>query len=336
MPIRCCALAIVALFIGGETFSAEGFKAPRCEIIPLPDQQVSFRIDGIEKTRWHFGTNSPRPYFFPFNGPSGETLTRMGHPGAPNHDHHRSVWFAHNAVNDTIYWSDLSQARIRQKLWYAYRDGQDEAIMATLAGWYDGAGEEAMEQDTVAALIPMADGEHALELQVTFRPAKGKKSVRLEKTNFGLLAVRVAKTISVHFGGGTIRNSEGRVGEANIFGKPARWMDYSGPIMVGTGLQRQAVTEGITFFDHPANPRHPVSWHVREDGWMGASFSMHEPLEVTHEQPLTLRYLLHAHRGDYDQKRAAVVAEDFEKRTQFEVSKSRRRHQQYEVGRLRP
>lgn len=336
MPSKLLTLVILLTLSGGEASSAEGFKAPRCEVIPLPNQQASFRIDGIEKTRWHFGTNSPRPFFFPFNGPAGESLTRMGHPGASNHDHHRSVWFAHNSVNDTIYWSDLSPARIRQKLWYVYQDGDNEAVMATLAGWYDEDAKEIMEQDTVAALIPMRDDEHALELQVTFRPAKGRKSVRLGKTNFGPLAVRVAKTLSVHFGGGTLRNSEGEVGEKNIFGKPARWMDYSGPIVVGKGTTRRVVTEGITFFDHPSNPRHPVSWHVREDGWMGASFSMHEPLEVTHEQPLTLRYLLHAHRGNYDQERAEAVAAKFKKRTGFEVIKSRRRHQQHEVRRLQP
>ena len=44
-------------------------------------------------------------------------------------------------------------------------------------------------------------------------------SVELGQTNFGLLAVRVAKTISVHFGGGKLCDSEGRQGEPKIFGK---------------------------------------------------------------------------------------------------------------------
>ena len=37
--------------------------------------------------------------------PSGATLTRIGHPGAENHDHHRSVWFAHHKVNGLDFWS---------------------------------------------------------------------------------------------------------------------------------------------------------------------------------------------------------------------------------------
>ena len=61
----------------------------------MPDNQVSLQIDGEERTRWHFDAKYPRPFFYPLIGPSGDTLTRMGHPGAQNHDHHRSVWWAH-------------------------------------------------------------------------------------------------------------------------------------------------------------------------------------------------------------------------------------------------
>jgi hypothetical protein len=73
---------------------------PRCTLLPLPEHQVSFRVSGTERLRWHFGPQYLRPFFFPLVGPaSGESLTRMGHPGAPDHDHHRSVWFAHEKVS---------------------------------------------------------------------------------------------------------------------------------------------------------------------------------------------------------------------------------------------
>ena len=73
-------------------------KIPRCQIVPLAGHQVSLQIDGGERLRWHFGDAYPRPYFFPLVGPVGQSLTRMGHPGAPNHDHHQSIWFAHDKV----------------------------------------------------------------------------------------------------------------------------------------------------------------------------------------------------------------------------------------------
>ena len=108
----------------------------RCEVIPLPENQYSFRIDGFEKTRWIAGTDAPRPYFYPLNGPSGNTLTRMGHPGAANHDHHRSVWFAHHKVLGIDFWSDNTEARIQQRQWFVISDGNENATLAVELGWY--------------------------------------------------------------------------------------------------------------------------------------------------------------------------------------------------------
>jgi hypothetical protein len=314
----------------------DDFQPDRCEILPLPGHQVSFSIDGIEKLRWHFGDQYPRPFFYPFNGPSGVSLTRMGHPGAQNHDHHRSVWFAHHKLNGVDFWSDNTKARIRQKHWYRYKDGSEEAVMASLLGWFDEDGKEVMEQDVIAALRPMAAGEHALELQITMRPPEGVEAVTLDKTNFGLLAVRVSKTLSGYFGGGQLRNSDGVVGEPGTFGKRARWMDYSGPVVVGAGETRHVVREGITYFDHPQNPRYPTYWHVREDGWMGASFGMQEEWRIDRQNPLVLRHLLHAHSGEYDHDKAERVQQSFAERPGFRIRKptAKERHRQYEVERI--
>ena len=312
---------------------AEASTLARCEVLPLAGHRTSFQVEGLEKTCWHFGDEYPRPFFYPFNGPSGTSLTRIGHPGAPNHDHHRSIWFAHNDVAGVDFWSDRTEARIRQKSWYCYLDGDHEAVMASSLGWYDNKGRPVMEQDLVAASVSLAEGEHALELQLTLRPAGQSPSVDLGKTNFGFLAVRVAKTISVHFGGGRLCDSEGRQGEPAIFGNTARWMDYSGPVPIGKGPDRKAVTEGITYFDHPANPRYPTRWHVREDGWMVASFCMQEGYTINADSPLRLRYLLHAHGGAYEPAKAEAMHKAFAGRPGFRIVKGTRPHHQYEVER---
>lgn len=328
--------SLMILFPGsasGADESAKEYQPDRCELIPLPEHQVSFQIDGVEKTRWHFGEEYPRPFFYPFHGPSGVSLTRMGHPGAQNHDHHRSVWFAHVDVEGVNFWADTSDGQVRQKFWYRYRDGDEECVMASVTGWFDGEGTELMEQDIVAALRPMEGEEHALEIQITMRPPAGRESIELGRTNFGFFAVRVSKTLSHYFGGGQLTDSEGRVGEKEIFEKRARWMDYSGPVTVGTGTGRKVVTEGITYFDHPDNPRHPTHWHVRSDGWMGAAFNHAEAFTIESSSPLVLRYLLHAHADGYNAEKAAEVAEAFAKRPGFEVGKPTQPHRQYEVWR---
>lgn len=300
-------------------------RLPRCQVIPLPDHQSSFLVDGVERVRWHFGPSYPRPFFYPFLGPSGTSLTRMGHPGAPDHDHHRSIWFAHAKVLGIDFWSDTTAARIRQKMWLSCQDSDDEAAMAMLLGWYDGHDpKELLEQQLVAAVRPGPDGETFLELQATFRPTA--ETLEFGQTNFGFLAVRVAKNLATHFGGGALTSSEGATGEPAIFGKPARWMDYSGPV------PKDGI-EGITYFDHPANPGHPAHWHVRADGWMGASACMKGPVTITCKQPLVLRYLLHAHRGGADNQRSTKVAADFASTPAFLVEKAKAAHQQYAIQR---
>lgn len=311
----------------------------RCEVVPQADHQVALSIDGVEKVRWHFGDSYPRPYFFPLRGPSGALLTRMGHPGAPDHDHHQSIWFAHNKLNGLDFWANGKGTQVRQKRWLCYRDGADEAVMAVLLGWYDAQGKEVMEQELIVALLPIAAAnqnqleEHGLELQSTFRPMVNVDEIELGQTNFGFLAVRVAKGISAHFGGGQLSNSESGQGEQECFGKQARWMDYSGPVVSGSGVERKETVEGITFFDHPDNPRYPTHWHVRQDGWMGAAFGLAQSATITRAQPLTLRYFLHAHWGHYDSSRSLLVANQFAHRPRFELVDKPQPHHQYGVHR---
>jgi hypothetical protein len=303
---------------------------PRCRVTPLADHQLAFEIDGQERLRWHYGPQYPRPFFYPFLGPSGAALTRMGHPGAPNHDHHRSIWFAHNKVLGIDFWSEGTTAVIRQQEWRVYRDGDDFAAMAVVLEWRDGHDPRPLlEQELIAIMRPGDEGETLLELQATFRPEAAM--LEFGQTNFGFLAVRVAKSISEYFGGGKLTNSEGQQGEPAIFGKPARWMDYSGPVLSLRGGRREETIEGITYFDHPTNPGHPARWHVREDGWMGASVCMEQPILTTRENPLRLRYLLHAHAGPHDPARAGAVLTQFASWPRLHVEKSTKKHHQFEL-----
>jgi hypothetical protein len=249
----------------------------------------------------------------------------MGHPGAPDHDHHRSIWFAHDKVSGVNFWTDATPARIRQKQWLAYTDGDTEAIMAVRLGWADGHDpKDLLEQDLFAAVIPAPWGETCVELQATFRPTA--HHLEFGQTNFGFLAVRMAKDLSAVFGTGVLTNDRGAVGEPAIFGQPAAWMDYSGT--------QYGVAEGVTLFDHPANPGFPAAWHVRDDGWMGPSACRTKAIVITRTEPLTLRYLLHAHRGKLDPARAAAILSDFSHRPGFELAAKPSRHTAFAARRL--
>lgn len=270
---------------------------PRVQMLPLPDDQVSFQVDGHERLRWHAAPRYPRPFFYPLVGPSGRSLTRMGHPAAPDHDHHRSLWWGHHQVGGVDFWAETGGSQqIRQENWVHYQDGADEAGMVVRIGWFDAHKVKLLQQDLIAVYRPLAGNEGWIELQTRLVPTLDE--LTLGKTNFGPLGLRVAAPLSALYGEGRLRNSHGDVGEQAIFAKPAAWVDSSGPIVPDR-------REGITWFDHPSNPGSPASWHVRDDGWMSPAFNLREAYLLKKTAPLTLRYGLHVHAGDVDPTAAA-------------------------------
>ena len=277
--------------IGGSLPAGEPKPVPRMQALPLPEHQVAFQRDGREIARYYFGADLRRPFVYPVVGPAGRSLTRMGHPHDPvGHSHHNSVWVSHHDVNGVNFWGDRGKnlGRIVHQQVEKLVDADDRAAVTVLNAWVDEGSKKTllMERRRVQA-EPLEKGEWLLLLDLQF---EAKEPVTFGKSPFGLVGVRMAKTIGVNDGGGTIRNSDGLVDEKGVFWKPARWVDYSGLIAPET-------TEGITLLDHPANPNHPSVFHVRNDGWMGASLTFAGPRPLTPGEPLRLRYGLYIHAG---------------------------------------
>jgi len=292
------------------------YQLPRVQVVPQADDQVSFQVDGQERLRWHFAPRYPRPFFFPIIGPSGRSLTRMGHPAAPDHDHHRSLWWGHHDIGGVNFWEERGGTQqIRQEAWIHYQDGPDEAGIVVRIGWFDAHKVRLIQQELIAVYRPLEKGEGWLELQTTFTPTMDE--LPLARTNFGFLGLRIAGSMCAHYGGGRLANSEDAKGEKDIFARAAKWVDYSGPIVGETW-------EGITWFDHPSNPRHPTSWHVRDDGWMSPAFCLREAYKLEKKQPLRLRYGLHVHSQDVNAKTAATRLKAFADTNAWEVVKAER------------
>jgi hypothetical protein len=105
-------------------------------------------------------------------------------------------------------------------------------------------------------------------------------------------------------------NSDGLLGTQQIWGKPAKWVQYSAT----TGGKRA----GVALLDHPSNPRHPTGWHARGYSLCSAnpfalgSFSKDRNRDGSYTLPagqtLKLRYLLVVFDGE---QRAGTVDEIF-------------------------
>lgn len=296
-PIGSPAVAQVAL--------PDAKPVPRMQATPLPGDQTAFERDGTELARYHFSSALRRPFVYPLLGPSGRSLTRMGHPRDPHgHRHHNSVWISHNSVAGVDFWGDEGQGRIVTRRIKRYEDSDAAALLEAENAWIDGGGKTLLTEERRLTVTPLDGKEWLLTIDLTL--AAGKEPVMLGKSPFGMLGVRMAKTIGVHDGGGLIRNSEGARNEKEVFWKRARWVDYSGPIT-------PTASEGVTLFDHPANPNHPSYFHVRDDGWMGASLTFEAPMTLEPGKPLALRYGLFVHAGVPEAERIEGAFKQFAK-----------------------
>ncbi len=283
----CLLLTMTITAQGIVQASSTSITVPKMQVIPMPYEQASFQRDGVEITRYHFGSGLHRPFLYPIIGPSGRSLTRMGHPHDPeSHSHHNSVWISHHDVNGINFWIDRGGGKIRHKRIIEFGDTDEHAYLITENKWINKDGTVLLFETRRVTTSPLSDAEWLLIIDMEFKPMNG--TVTLGKTPFGMIGVRMAKTIGVHDGGGTIRNSDGAVNEKEVFWKRAKWVDYSGAIT-------NDHLEGITLFDHPDNPNFPTYFHVRNDGWMGASLTFDGPRVIPPDESLHLRYGLYIH-----------------------------------------
>jgi hypothetical protein len=102
--------------------------------------------------------------------------------------------------------------------------------------------------------------------------------VKFGDTKEGSFALRLAPELDAPTG--TMVNSEGGEGEAQIWGKRANWVNVDGTID-GQKL-------GVAIFDSPKSFHHPTYWHARGYGLLAAN-------------PFGLQYFYNdpKHLGDY-------------------------------------
>lgn len=288
---------------------------PKMQTVPVPGSKVSIQRDGVEVLGYNYGTydaNSVRPYFFPLIGPSGRYLTRIGHPHDPvGHRHHYSIWVSFYSVNGMGFWDDNdTSGRQRHQKFLFLSDGPVFGGFAAIIHWRNPDGETLMEETRRVSVYPLSGDELLIDFELTFSPLG--KEVQLSKTQFGFLAVRVAKSMGVFDGSGRIQNSEGAVNEKEIFWNRAKWCDYSGPVT-------KTEWNGISIFDNPNNPNYPSHWHVRSDGWMSPCPFFENSETITPDKNLVFSYRLFVHAGDTNAARVQDRYEEYTKCVGIEV-----------------
>ena len=277
------------------------------------DDGVTIEIDGQLFARYLPDFNGT-PIIWPIIGPTEQPVTRahpMGEtPGEKkDHPHHRSLWFTHGDVNGLSFWH---KETIRHREFVEISSGS-EAVVVTTNDWLAPDGKRVCKDRRRLGFG--TDGQDRwIDFDVTLTASDGP--VRFGDTKEGTLGIRVAASMKVTSEPkGRILNSRGETDE-EAWGKPAAWVDYTGPV--------DGKTVGIAILNHPSSFRFPTYWHVRTYGLFAANpFGLHhfqgtDQVDGSHTlksgQAMTLRYRILLHQVDPQaevESQAARIGEAF-------------------------
>jgi hypothetical protein len=278
---------------------------------------VRVLIDGQVFTEY-WGKGAQRPYLYPIIGPSGANLARpypMEEGGAKDHPHHRSLWFAHGAVNGVDFWADGEKhGRQEHEAITDLEVGEAGVSFGTRTNWVSAKGEPVLTDSRQIHIAAGEGGSRTVDFAITLKATHGP--VVFGDTKEGTFALRVCPSLTHEGEGaqGKMLSSEGKKDGA-VWGKQAPWVSYFGPDPKGA-----AVT--VTIFDHPTNLRHPTWWHARTYGLFAANpFGKHDfekledktagDVKLEEGESLTLKYRVHIAAGDPDQAGLKAVFEAF-------------------------
>lgn len=223
-------------------------------------QTATFLIGDQMFTRYNFSHDFVRPNAYPVLGPGGLELTEYAQT---DHPHHKSMYVALGEVNGHDNWSEMpGHAFTRCQGVEVLAEGPVFAQILAMNDWVSAKEKKFMEEWTVITVYNMPEGGRLMDWDITL--VASEEGIHIGDTKeSGTLSVRMATVLHEKGGTGTIVNAYGGLHEAENWGKPSPWVDYSGEID-GTKL-------GLAIFDSPDNLRFPTTWHVRSYGLFTAN-----------------------------------------------------------------
>ncbi|MGJ5813172.1 PmoA family protein [Paludibaculum fermentans] len=226
---------------------------------PLPIQVGSQVAAGF-----YSGEAYDKPFLYPIRTVSGKVLSR-GWPLEPNegdskdHAWHRGFWYGHGSINGADFWREQGRdktARLINKAQPLVRKG----IVAVALSMTPPSG-KAMGEMRQEFHFADKGSLRTIDAEITILADCGVDLVFGDSDDGGF-AFRLNESFREDRGA-RLRNSDALTGTKEIWGKPARWVDYSAVVEGGQA--------GVALFDHPSNLRHPTRWHARGYGLNAAN-----------------------------------------------------------------
>jgi hypothetical protein len=195
--------------------------------------------------RLYSGDEWDKPFLYPIRTLSGKTLSR-GWPLEPrdgdSNDHawHRGFWYGHGDISDADFWREQGREKtarlvVKGKPERSGDRGAVDLAMTPPAGKPLGSmRQEFRFTDTKVARL--------LDATITIRADAGQPR-KFGDTDDGEFAFRLNEAFREDRGA-RLRNSEGGSGTNEIWGKAARWTDFSAELEGGRA--------GVALFDRPS------------------------------------------------------------------------------------
>ena len=310
-------LFLFVLVFGASLGAAENVELKR------QGTRVDVTIGGKPFTAYYFDPKAAKPYMYPLESADGVVVTR-GFPMRRNiagestdHPHHRGLYFAHGDINGHDFWSEeqfeeKAPVKVGDKTYQASehlpwgrtvlnrllvtRGGKDSGSLKADFELVNSVG-KVIANETQSYTFRGDATTRTIDCEFVIHPVGGP--VKFGDTKEGTFAIRLVKALEEP-SGMKMTDSEGRVGEKQIWGKRAKWVDCSGTV--------EGKPVGVAIFDNPSNPKHPTYWHARGYGLFAVNpFGEHDfyndpkrdgSVTIPVGESLIFRYRVLIHEGD--------------------------------------
>jgi hypothetical protein len=229
------------------------------------DGRVSILIGGKNVAAYVY--NDPavmRPYFCQVKTPGGIQVTRPYPPDSVankgNDDHetmHPGLWMAFGDLDGVDYWRNKAAVR-HVRFDGPFTEGPTGHFTAINRYENPRGGEPICEETCTYSIYVVPEG-YLIAARSAFTSTEEFYFGDQEEMGFGM---RVNTPLTVKFGGGEIRNSEGGLNEKGTWGKQAKWCSAGGAI--------DGRRVGLILMPDPANFR-PSWFHSRDYGLIVAN-----------------------------------------------------------------
>jgi hypothetical protein len=227
--------------------------------------KVDIEINGQPLATFHYEDTWLKPFLQAVRSASGTIVTR-GYPfdkiAGESNDHfwHHGIWYGHGDINGIDFWREFTgnateDAKFKLPIGRFVIKGKPQLKMSRESGSLSAAFDLMRADKTSLGTIRevftfrRSGNDNVIDAEITVSADRGV-ALKMGDTEEGSLGLRFADEFKEDRGA-ILTNSDGLKGAANIWGKRARWVDYS------TSIKGEQL--GVSIFDHPKNPKHPPS-----------------------------------------------------------------------------